>query len=625
MKQFGKKTEAILLVISVLGLLLGSVLVGMSGSLLYIIEEFLETKVFHLEFDLTEFADTINSLIAFPLFMVIGVIALLFVKFTDRAKVILISCCLVLVLVFIALCSYTRGIYQVSSDSASEILLAQECFREKSFWPLSWHYSTEIRLLNTQLITAPLFAFTDSWWLVKTISAVLLSLLLPLSLYFLLVQLDVQKRWVRLLCCLLIFSPWSLRMWDIVQFGNYYVPHIAIAFLYIGLFLALAYKSPSPVRRRVYGIIFFFLAFMSGLAGIRYILYFLFPLAATIVGLAAQRLLREKLPFSARSFFLSDKSVFYAFSGLIAGGLGYVGNNLVLSRIFSFAEYNTTTFTSIGDVSLADILDALLGTLGWRNGVSVFTPAGISNIFVCMGIVCLILCLRGILGNKEDGIPQVFLLFFVVMLIFNVFVIVTTDFTPRFFILPLVFVVPVIPVLLQAASVSIIPRYLMTLTLSMVFVAGAFLSFGTVLTTDFNKDKHAVAEFLQSNGYRFGYGSFWNANVFSYLSNGSLEVAHFFRARRSEVDWVEYVTNSIRPDRWISDRWLTPERYYQDDAGGGEKVFFLVTQDEYNAVPDAAVFANGQLVYNDEFYRVYEYANNDAFKQSFLPKLPQSN
>ncbi len=259
MKQFGKKTETILITVSILGLVLGSILVGMSGSLLYIIEEFLETKVFHLEFDLAEFADTINALIAFPLFVVIGGISLLFVKFSDRAKVILISCCFVLVLVFIALCSYTRGIYQVSSDSASEILLAQECFREKSFWPLSWHYSTEIRLLNTQLVTAPLFAFTDSWWLVKTISAVLLSLFLPLSLYFLLVQLDVRKLWVRLLCCLLIFSPWSLRMWDIVQFGNYYVPHIAIAFLYVGLFLALTYKPLAPVRRRVYGIIFFFL------------------------------------------------------------------------------------------------------------------------------------------------------------------------------------------------------------------------------------------------------------------------------------------------------------------------------------------------------------------------------
>ncbi len=618
MKQFGKKTEIILLVLSALGLVVGSILVGMSENLLYVIEEFLETKVFHIEFDLSEFADTINALIAFPLFIVIGIIALLFPKFTDRAKIVLISCCGILVLFFIAFCSYTRGIYLVNSDTASEILLAKECFLEKSFWPRSWNYSTEIRLLNTQLVTAPLFAFTSSWWLVKAISAVLLSLFLPLSLYFLLLQLNIKKLWVRLLCCLMILAPWSSGMWDIVQFGNYYVPHIIIAFIYIGLFLSLAYKDSTVLRKRIYAVLFFFLAFMSGLAGIRYILYFLFPLAATVLGLATQRLVTQQQPFSMKTFFLSDKPVFYGFWGLLAGGLGYISNSLILSRIFSFAEYNTTAFNSIGDVSLADILNGLLGILGWRNGVSVFTPAGIINIFVCAGIVCLILCLLRILRTNTEGSTAVFLLFFTVAFIFNVFVIVTTEFAQRFFILPLVFLVPVIPVLLQEARVCAIKRYLMTLFLSVVFVAGAFLTFGSVLTSDSNKDKHAVAQFLQNQDYSFGYASFWNANVFSFLSDGELELANFFRERRSEVGWVEYVTTSIRPDRWISDRWLTPDRFYQDNAGGGEKVFFLVTQEEFNAVPDANVFANARQVYSDDFYRVFEYDDNNAFKQSFL-------
>lgn len=618
MKQFEKKTEIILLVISVLGLILGSILVGMSESLLYVIEEFLETKIFHIEFDLSEFADTINALIAFPLFIVIGIIALLFPKFTDKTKIILISSGFILILIFIAFCSYTRGIYHVNSDTASEILLAKECFLEKSFWPKGWNYSTEIRMLNTQLVTAPLFAFTSSWWLVKSISAVLLSLSLPLSLYFLLLQLNIKKLWLRLLCCLMIFAPWSWEMWDIVQFGNYYIPHISIAFLYIGLFFSLSYKDLTILRKRIYGASYFFLAFMSGLAGIRYILYFIFPLAATVLGLATQKLIRQQQQFSIKTFFLSNKSVFYGTAGLLAGGLGYISNSLILSRIFSFAQYNTTTFTSIGDVSLAQILNGLLGILGWRNEVSVFTPAGIINIFVCVGIVCFIMCLRQTLSNKEEGITTVFLLFFVVTFIFNVFVIVTTEFASRFFILPLVFMVPVIPVLLQETNVCIIKRYLTILLLSVVFVAGAFLSFGTALSSDNNKDKHAVAQFLQSHDYSFGYATFWNANVFSFLSDGKLELAHFFRERRSEVDWVQYVTTSIKPDRWISDRWLTPNRFYQDHVGDGKKVFFLVTQKEFNAAPNANVFINGRQVYSDDFYRVFEYDDNNTFKQSFL-------
>ncbi len=42
-------------------------------------------------------------------------------------------------------------------------------------------------------------------------------------------------------------------------------------------------------------------------------------------------------------------------------------------------------------------------------------------------------------------------------------------------------------------------------------------------------------------------------------------------------------------------------------------------------VLDNAMSPAIKLVYNDEFYRVYEYADNDAFKQAFLPRLPQPN
>lgn len=53
--------------------------------------------------------------------------------------------------------------------------------------------------------SVPQIAVEDN--LVAASFLVLLPTLLPLSLYFLLVQLDVRKLWVRLLCCLLMFSP----------------------------------------------------------------------------------------------------------------------------------------------------------------------------------------------------------------------------------------------------------------------------------------------------------------------------------------------------------------------------------------------------------------------------------
>lgn len=265
MKDFGKKYELGVLGLSIAGLVIGTILVGMSGSLPYVMEEFPETKVFHREFELSKWRDTITTLLAFPLFIVVFLDAVLFLKLSDRTKVILLLAYAAVVLFFIAICSYTRSMEFIDSDMASEILLAEECFREKSFWPRTWHYSTEIRLLNTQLVAAPIFAFTSSWVVVKAVSATLLSLLLPLSLWFLLGQLGIGKLWSKLLWSLLMLCPWSLAMWDFVQFGNYYIPHIAIAFVVVGLFLALTYRYLPNRKRRVFWGLYTFLALTSGL------------------------------------------------------------------------------------------------------------------------------------------------------------------------------------------------------------------------------------------------------------------------------------------------------------------------------------------------------------------------
>ena len=46
MKDFGKKYELVVLGLSIAGLVIGTILVGMSGSLPYVMEEFLGNKGF---------------------------------------------------------------------------------------------------------------------------------------------------------------------------------------------------------------------------------------------------------------------------------------------------------------------------------------------------------------------------------------------------------------------------------------------------------------------------------------------------------------------------------------------------------------------------------------------------
>ena len=185
------------------------------------IQTVVETQMLHRPINPAKVRQTIAPLIGFPIFTVVFFDALFFVKFSKKTKIILIVQFFIAAVVLTAVCAFARCIQNMDSDMASELMLAKECFTHKTFWPRSWHYSTELRLLNTQLVTSFLFAFTSSWLTVKAVSAIILCFALPLSLWFLLETLGVKTLWIKLLCALFIFMPWSLNMWYIVQFGNY--------------------------------------------------------------------------------------------------------------------------------------------------------------------------------------------------------------------------------------------------------------------------------------------------------------------------------------------------------------------------------------------------------------------
>ena len=65
---------------------------------------------------------------------------------------------------FFALCflssvylAYRTSEYIFDSDASSELVLAELLSRQGSILSSDWFYSTELRVLNTQLVYAPLF------------------------------------------------------------------------------------------------------------------------------------------------------------------------------------------------------------------------------------------------------------------------------------------------------------------------------------------------------------------------------------------------------------------------------------------------------------------------------------
>ena len=607
MNYFSKKTDTLFVCFSIVFLVITVVFTLGSNQFITSGYDFLSQKVFHREFDLEKWLPTISSLLVAPLFVLIVVNAIIFPKYHESSKILLIVALLVVMLGSIVYTVAMTTDAHVNSDLAAEYLLAKQCFLEKSILPLGWHYSTEIYIVGKHLISAPMFLFTDNLTVIKTLTSLFCCLILFGSCWYVLSKLEIQKLWIKLLACTMIISPFSYLTWYVLQWGTFYIPHVVFTLLYVGLFLSLLKQSYGGMVKKTTIVLFFGLAFFSGLSTIRYILNFQFPLALVMV--IAKVLERKNDITNIKLFWLSDKRIFYSITGLFLGGLGYIANNLVLQRLYSFAEWNTITFCQLGDVSLLDIFRATLQVLGFQENISVMTPLGIVNILVYVMVLIIVVSIFKLLKVNFSSLQKIFLQFFISSFLFNVFIYINTEFIYRYLVNILVLLVPCIAIIMSTDILSRNMKYAVGVLCAIVFFVSSFSVMQNRFAMNTNNDKVAVREFLVSQEYEFGYGTFWNANVFNYLTNGEIEVGNI-DSKTNEDDIA------VLADKYGYYNWLTPKRYYSNDYEN-KPIFLILSQAEYEIAKDNATLSVGKEVYSDQYYKVFEYPSHQAFKESF--------
>lgn len=154
---------------------------------------------------------------------------------------------------------------RISSDWSAELILARELLREKKLITDTWHYSTEIRILYTQLLAMPLFCLFHSWDVIRAGQGCLLHLLLLLTYCFCMKGTKISPKWVYL-SSVFLFIPFSYIYIDIVRMGQSYQPHMILSFLIVGLYLRLTEHRSIPAA-----VFLILLSFLCGLSGIRYL------------------------------------------------------------------------------------------------------------------------------------------------------------------------------------------------------------------------------------------------------------------------------------------------------------------------------------------------------------------
>lgn len=62
---------------------------------------------------------------------------------------------------------------ELDADLASDLVFAEYVSEEKNPVPTGWCYSTDLRVLNTQLIFAPLFYLIQNWHMIRVVGTLL--------------------------------------------------------------------------------------------------------------------------------------------------------------------------------------------------------------------------------------------------------------------------------------------------------------------------------------------------------------------------------------------------------------------------------------------------------------------
>lgn len=535
----------------------------------------------------------------------------------------------------------------LDSDMAAEMMFSK-LLAEKHhiFATPDWYYSTEFRFLYTQLVMGPLFLILDNWHVIRMLTNIVFYGVMLLSYFYFMKPLRVS-RGLTVLSAVLLLLPFSETMMTHMQMGNTYLSHVIICFFFFGMFLRLVGGTDGkrPASWLLY-VCYTALGVICGVSGVRYLLALQCPLVLAslfyLIGSREFQSFRREAAgreiFSLRGWNGVRKSsaakyLFYSLWGAAASVAGYGINVLWVSRQYVFQTYDATNFISVYQGVLFERLQNAIGCLlmlfGYIPDKGFLSLRGVISMiaFVLPGIClyCTVKALSktaGIAGKDAEhtagakaadragkgGIAgkgsehtafkqsadrvranRFFVGCFVaVAFLLNLFVFVFTTSTmvPRYYITIFIFVLPLIAFYFEEKH-PLLDKAFMAITLTVCLTLSTGKTVMSFITVDKNESKRPVAEFLAENNYHFGYATYWNANIFTELTDGEVEIANI-----GDPQYLEYF------------KWSTPKKYYEEGYHEGE-TFLLLTGEECARFEETKALRQGRKVYDDGAYSVF--------------------
>ena len=219
---------------------------------------------------------------------------------------------------------------EIDDDSGAEMVLSHLISKGGPFIRHDWYYSSEIRIINTQLVYSTVFRFLQNWHVVRIVGNVIMYAILLVVMWYLSKQLHIKYSFPLFAAVLIL--PISHDYYLNALHSAYLLPHITLSGLMLAMFL---HYSQADKKKMQYFLIagLNVISFFVGLGGIRHLIVFFMPLLLScvfIVYQARHELLQKK---AIRDIRVVRTAVALELS--MAAFLGFVVNRLYLKKSIS--------------------------------------------------------------------------------------------------------------------------------------------------------------------------------------------------------------------------------------------------------------------------------------------------
>lgn len=523
------------------------------------------------------------------------------------------SACLILVILNIG-----WGNHWLDSDMAAEMIFSK-LLSDEGKWiaTTDWYYSTEFRVLYTQIVMGLLHRVCSDWHVIRVITNLVFYGLMLESFCFVCKPLEIQRRKVYL-CALALFVPVSEAVMTHLQMGNTYMSHVILCFWTFGLFLRLSDTRCKGRRWGGYAVCYGVLCVILGISGVRYMLDILVPCALTAFlywwnGQIFQTFRKEP---SLERFFCCLKTIrarylYTAAAGAVMGCIGYLINMISISKKYQFQTYDTTNFIKVyGNDGVflervQNVIGQLLQMFGYIFDKSFLSLRGLVTMtaFVMIAVLAFVwwksMQRAKIQQNveQENGLEtnrNITIWFAGISLALHLFVFIFTTSTmvDRYFIPIAIFFLLVLAIYMEREAL-VFDRVAVCLILGACLSLAGVKTYFSFLTNDKNASRYEVAAYLIEEGYTFGYASYWNSNIMTELSDGALEMANLW-SLESLGDF----------------KWSSKMSSYEAKEG---KVFLIAGTDEIEALDQHGMLEQQQVIFENEDYIVLHFEDQEQF------------